>query len=113
MTKLDHQAEVWEWLKTLTNKENGVAQVFGGAGSPGGRTDVWNDPKMLSFDPIYSNIIKAYPNGSGSITWPANNRRVDLVKAIDDNLGRYFKGQASITEATSKAVSDANVVLGM
>ena len=35
MTRLEHQAAVWEWIKFITNQENGVAQVFGGAGSPG------------------------------------------------------------------------------
>ncbi|NBX47742.1 MAG: sugar ABC transporter substrate-binding protein, partial [Chloroflexi bacterium] len=47
LTKVDKQAAVWEWLKFVSNKDNGVEQVFGGAGSPGGRTDVWNDPKLL------------------------------------------------------------------
>jgi ABC-type glycerol-3-phosphate transport system substrate-binding protein len=113
ITKLDKQAAMWEWLKTLTNRENGVAQVFGGAGSPGGRTDVWSDPKLLAFDPIYSNMVKAFPQGAGSITWPANNRRVEFVKAVDDNLVRYFKGQTSLTEAATKATQEANAVLSL
>ena len=67
LTKTDKQAAVWEWLKFVSNKDNGVEQVFGGAGSPGGRTDVWNDPKLLKErDPIYSTVIKAYPQGAGS-----------------------------------------------
>jgi ABC-type glycerol-3-phosphate transport system substrate-binding protein len=113
ITKPDHQAEVWEWIKTLTNRENGVAQVFGGAGSPGGRVDCWTDPKLAAFDPIYGNMVKVYPQGAGSIRWPANNHRVDLVKAIDENLARFFKGQVSVNEATTKAVQDANAVLSL
>ena len=113
ITKPDHQAEVWEWIKTLTNKENGVAQVFGGAGSPGGRPDCWTDPRLAADDPIYANMVKVYPQGAGSIRWPANNRRVDMVKAIDENLGRYWRGQASLVEATTKAVQDANAVLSL
>ena len=111
LTKLDHQAEVWEWIKTLTNKENGVAQVFGGAGSPGGRIECWTDPKLAAVDPIYANMVKVFPNGAGSIRWPANNHRVDLVKAIDDNLVKYFKGQVSLNEATTKAAQDANAFI--
>ena len=113
LTKLDHQAEVWEWIKTLTNRENGVAQVFGGAGSPGGRVDCWTDPKLAAVDSIYANMVKVFPNGAGSIRWPANNHRVDLVKAMDDNLSKYFRGQVSLNEATSKAVQDANAVLSL
>src|SRR5262249_9045534 len=45
-TKTD---SAWEWLKFVTSKDQGVGQVFGGAGSPGGRPDVWNDPKPASF----------------------------------------------------------------
>jgi multiple sugar transport system substrate-binding protein len=111
MTKTDKQAAVWEWIKFITNKENGYLQVPGGAGSPGGRTDVWNDPRMLAYDPIYSNIIKAYPQGAGAIRWPANSRRVDFLKAIDDNLAPYFKGETSLSDATSKAAQAANAIL--
>jgi hypothetical protein len=100
-------------IKILTSKENGVAQVFGGAGSPGGRTDCWTDPKLAAVDPIYGNMVKVFPQGAGSIRWPANNHRVDLVKAIDDALGKYFHGQTSLNEATSKAVEDANAVLSL
>ncbi|MGH2350805.1 MAG: extracellular solute-binding protein, partial [Chloroflexota bacterium] len=111
MTKPDHQAAVWEWIKFITNQENGVAQVFGGAGSPGGRADSWNDPRLAALDPLYTNMVKVYPRGPGSIRWPANNRRVDLIKALDDNLTPYFKGETSLNAATSKAVADGNFVL--
>src|SRR5262249_1761500 len=112
ITRVEKQAAVWEWIKALAGKENGVAQLFGGGGSPGGRADVWNDPKVLAFDPVFPNMVKAYPQGAGSIRWPANNRRLDLVKAVDNNLTPYFKGQVSLTEATTKATQEANAVLG-
>jgi multiple sugar transport system substrate-binding protein len=102
---------VWEWLKFVTSKENGIGQVFGGAGSPGGRTDVWTDPKLLAFDPIYSNIVKAYPQGAGSLRLPANNRRTELLKAVNDELANFWKGQASVADATAKAVQAGNAVL--
>jgi ABC-type glycerol-3-phosphate transport system substrate-binding protein len=113
ITRTDKQAAVWEWIKTLTSQENGVAQVFGGAGSPGGRVDSWVDPRLLALDPIYSTMVKVFPRGAGSITWPANNRRLEFVKAIDENLSRYFRGQASLAEATTKATQDANAVLAL
>jgi ABC-type glycerol-3-phosphate transport system substrate-binding protein len=113
MTRLEHQAAVWEWIKFITNKENGVAQVFGGAGSPGGRTDSWTDPRLAAVDPIYATMQKVHPRGPGSIRWPANNRRVDLIKALDENLTPYFKGQTSLNDATAKAVAAGNAVLSL
>ena len=56
-------------------------------------------------------MVKVFPNGAGSIHWPANNHRVDLVKAIDNALSGYFHGQVGLNEATTKAVQDANAVL--
>ena len=69
-----------------------MAQVFGGAGSPGGRVDSWTDPRLLALDPIYATMLKVYPQGAGSIRWPANNRRVDLIKAMDENLTPLLQG---------------------
>ncbi|HEX2036184.1 MAG TPA: extracellular solute-binding protein, partial [Chloroflexota bacterium] len=80
----EKQEATWEWLKFATNQMNGVEQVFGGAGSPGARTDVWQDPRLLSFDPIYGTIVKAYAQGAGPLRLPANNRYTDLLKATTD-----------------------------
>ena len=102
----------WKYLKFITNKDNGIEQVFGGAGSPGGRTDVWNDPKLLSFDPIYSTIVKAHPQGAGQLRLPANNRYTDLLKATTDELTPLFKGQTGVQDATAKAVAACAAVLG-
>jgi multiple sugar transport system substrate-binding protein len=102
----------WEWLKFVSNKDNGIEQVFGGAGSPGGRTDSWNDPKLLKErDPIYQNIIKAYPQGAGSLRLAANNRYSPAVNAVNTELTNYFKGQVSLQDATSKAAAASNIEL--
>ncbi|MBI3972881.1 MAG: sugar ABC transporter substrate-binding protein [Chloroflexi bacterium] len=102
----------WEWVKFITSKETGIEGVLtGGAGSPGGRTDVWNDPRFLAFDPIYATIIKAYPQGAGSLRLPANYRYTELVKTVNEELKRYFKGEVSVTDATSKAVQAGNAIL--
>ncbi|MBU6287160.1 MAG: hypothetical protein ACKO2D_08645 [Chloroflexota bacterium] len=112
LTKTDKQAAVWEWLKFVSNKDNGVEQVFGGAGSPGGRTDVWNDPKLLKErDPIYSTVIKAYPQGAGSLRLPANFKSGQINKAVNDELTPYFQNKASLKDAVSKAVQQATELL--
>lgn len=111
ITKLDKVAACWEYLKFVTNKENGVEQVFGGAGSPGGRVDVWEDPRLLSFDPIYSNTIKAYPQGAGSLRLPANHRYTELLNTVNTELGKFFRGEIGLVEATAQAVRLGNEIL--
>ena len=107
-----NQPAAWEWVKFITSKDVGVIGVTtGGAGSPGGRTDVWNDPRFLAFDPVYAAIIKAYPQGAGSIRLPANYRRTELLKVAGDEIAEFLKGNVSVAEATSKAVQQANAVL--
>lgn len=111
ITRLDKVDAVWEYVKFISNRMNGVEQVFGGAGSPGGRTDVWNDPKLLAFDPIYATTLKAFPQGAGSLRLPANFRYTELINAVNTELTAFFKGQTSVADATAKAVQAANTVL--
>ena len=112
LTKVDKQAAVWEWLKFVSNKDNGVEQVFGGAGSPGGRTDVWNDAKLLKErDPIYQTILKAYPQGAGVMELPANFKLGQINTAVNAELKNYFDNKASVGDATTAAVQKANELL--
>jgi ABC-type glycerol-3-phosphate transport system substrate-binding protein len=101
----------WEYVKFATNKLNGIEQVFGGAGSPGGRTDVWTDPKLLAFDPIYNTIVKAFPQGAGSLRLASNFRYAPMVTAVNAELTPYFQGQVSVQDATSRAVQAGNAEL--
>jgi multiple sugar transport system substrate-binding protein len=107
------QAAAWEWVKFITGKETGIAGVLtGGAGSPGGRTDVWNDPRFLAFDPIYATIVKTFPQGAGSMRLPANNQRPELIRVVNEELAELYKGNAGVAEATGRAVQRAGAVLG-
>ena len=112
LTKVDKQAAVWEWLKFVSNKDNGVEQVFGGAGSPGGRTDVWNDPKLLKErDPIYTTIIKAFPQGAGTLRLPANYKLGQVNTAVNAEFKNYFDNKSSLADAVSKALQAGNELL--
>jgi multiple sugar transport system substrate-binding protein len=111
LTDTKKQDATWQWLKFVTNKMNGVEQVFGGAGSPGGRVDSWNDPKLLAFDPVYSNIVKAFPQGAGSLRYSANARYAEVTTAVNKELEAYFRQQVSVADATSQAVQAGNVLL--
>ena len=48
------------------------------------------DPRFLAFDPVYSTIIKAYPQGAGSLRLPANRQRTELLKILNDVLGTFY-----------------------
>ena len=108
ITGTQKQEASWEYVKFVTNKLNGVEQVFGGAGSPGGRTDVWTDPKLLEFDPIYNTIIKAFPQGAGALRLASNFRYAPMVTAVNTELRAYFTGEASVQDATTRAVQAGN-----
>ncbi len=45
--------EGWELIKLLTSHEVGVQKILMESGSPGGRPDVWNDPRLWSYEPWY------------------------------------------------------------
>ena len=116
LTNTTHTDAGWQWIKFITNKENGVNQVTGGgsgpaAGSPGGRNDVWADPRLLAFDPFYTNTLKAFPQGPADCRQPANFKRTDLLKAVGDQLEPFWRGQASVAESTTKAAQAGNAVL--
>jgi ABC-type glycerol-3-phosphate transport system substrate-binding protein len=112
ITNTAKQDAVWEWIKFATDKDNGVEQVFGGAGSPGGRTDAWNDAKLLKErDPIYQTIIKAFPQGAGALHLAANNRYSFVNKAVNDELNKYFRGEVSLADGAKNAVQAATVEL--
>ena len=112
LTKVNKQDAVWQWLKFATDKDNGVEQVFGGAGSPGGRLDVFSDPKLLrERGHIYQTMLKAYPQGPGTLRLAANNRYAQVVTAVNTEMDAFYKGQASVGDATTKAVQAANTEL--
>jgi multiple sugar transport system substrate-binding protein len=112
LTNTAKQDAVWQWLKFVSDKDNGIEQVFGGAGSPGGRTDVWNDAKLLKErDPIYATIIKAFPQGAGSLRTAANNRYPAVVKAVNDELNKFFRGEINVQDAMKNATNAGNVEL--
>jgi hypothetical protein len=66
---------------------------------------------LLAFDPFYTNTLKAFPKGPADCRQPANFKRTELLKAVGDQLEPFWRGQASVTEATTRAVQAGNAVL--
>jgi ABC-type glycerol-3-phosphate transport system substrate-binding protein len=112
MVGTTRQQAAWEWIKFITSKEVGVlGMVSGGAGNLGGRDDVYTDPRVLAWDPIFGIMQKAYPNGPDTMRRPANHRRPDLNQIVKDELTPYFQGSTGINDATTRLVQRANTLL--
>ncbi|MGI8912675.1 MAG: extracellular solute-binding protein [Chloroflexota bacterium] len=110
-TGAKHMDAAWEWVKFITNKENGVLQVRGGAGSPGARPDVWADPRLTGFNHIYALLTKIFNNAPGPVYLPKNQRYFDVMKAANTTLNDLWTGKASARDTAQKTASVVNGIL--
>jgi multiple sugar transport system substrate-binding protein len=111
LTRLSKEPEAaWEWVKFITNKENGIEQVYGGGGSPGARTDVWNDPRLLSLNPIFGTMVKVFGQ-PGPFHAPHNTRTDEINKAVDEALKPLWDGHISVRDAARQAADAATQIL--
>ena len=111
LTKLSKEPEAaWEWTKFITNKENGIEQVFGGGGSPGARTDVWSDPKLLSLNPVFGLMVKVFGQ-PGPFHAPHNTRTDEINKAVDAALKPLWDGQTNPRDAARAAREAVDQIL--
>jgi multiple sugar transport system substrate-binding protein len=93
-----HPTETFKVLDFFSTKEDGVEHVFGGAGSPGTRNDVWSDPKLAEFSHIYNDILTAYPDGPALWHFPANARTQEFTDTLINNLQAIWTDQVSFDE---------------
>ena len=106
------QQATWEWIKFITSKEVGVlGMISGGAGNAGGRSDVYNDPRLAAWDPLFPTLLKAYPQGPDTMRRPANHRRADFNAIVTEEMRPYLEGKAGLNEATASTVQRANALL--
>jgi ABC-type glycerol-3-phosphate transport system substrate-binding protein len=111
LTKLSKEPEAaWQWTKFITNKENGIEQVNGGGGSPGARTDVWNDPRLLAINPIFGTMVKVFGQ-PGPFHAPHNTRTDEINKAVDAALKPLWDGQMVARDAARQAADAVNAIL--
>jgi multiple sugar transport system substrate-binding protein len=100
----------WKWVQFITNRDNGVLQVTGGAGSPGARPDVWQDARLLAWDPVYSLMQKTYGD-PGPLHYPWNFQYPDMLKAADTKLNEVWRNQISVSEAATTIAQEVNALL--
>ena len=90
-----HPSEAFQILDFYSTKEDGIEHVLFGAGSPGGRADVWDSEELFSVHPIFRQHIAYYPDGPRKWHRPANARTLEFVDTLNNNL------QAVWTELTT------------
>ena len=106
-----HPNEAFKVLDFYTTKEDGVEHVFGGAGSPGTRDDVWDDPKLNEFNHIYGTIRKAFPEGPKPWLFPANARTAEFNDALVANLQGIWTDQVGFDEGVEQTLGVLKEIL--
>jgi len=106
-----HPNETFKVLEFFSTKEDGVEHVFGGAGSPGPRDDVWADEKLNSFNHIYNDIRTAYPEGPKPWLFPANARTAEFNDAMVNNLQAIWTDQVGFDEGLEQTIALCQEIL--
>ena len=109
-TQAKQPAAGWEWVKFITDRDNGVEQVQGGAGSPGARSDVWGDPRLLAFDPAYALVQRTYRAPAG-LHLPQNEAYADVLRIVETHLGPLWDNTVSARDAAAQACREVQAVL--
>ena len=104
------QDAAWQWVQFITNKENGVLQVLGGAGSPGARPDVWEDKRLAERDPIFALSQRTFKEPAiEHVPW--NNTYTDVNNATFPKLNDLWANKASVADVTGAIAREVNALL--
>jgi ABC-type glycerol-3-phosphate transport system substrate-binding protein len=104
------QDAAWKWVQFISNKENGVQQVFGGAGSPGARPDVWEDKRLAERDPIFALSSKTFKEPAVEFL-PPNGTYTDANAAIFPKLVDLWNNKVSVSDVTANIAREVNAIL--
>jgi ABC-type glycerol-3-phosphate transport system substrate-binding protein len=103
-------AESWEWIKWITNRDNGVLQVAGGAGSPGAREDVWSDPRLAQISPLYGLIQRTFKT-PGPTHLPWNETYFELTALVNTRLNDLWDGRSGLSATVQAVTAEAAPIL--
>jgi ABC-type glycerol-3-phosphate transport system substrate-binding protein len=106
-----HPNEAFAVLDFFSTKEDGVEHVFGGAGSPGTRDDVWDDEKLNGFNHIYGTLRAAFPEGPSVWRFPANARTSEFHDVLINNLQAIWTDQVGFEEGLETTLALCQEVL--
>lgn len=106
-----HPNEAFEVLDFFSTFEDGVEHVFGGAGSPGGRTDVWASDRLAELSPIFKTIADTFPDGPAGWYRPANARTSEFIDTMNNNLQAIWTGEVGFEEGVETTYTLCQEVL--
>ena len=101
-TTSQHPNEAFQVLEFFSTTEDGIEHVYGGAGSPGPRDDVWNSERLNAFHGIFGVTQKAYPDGPAPWYYPANSRTSEFIDTMNNNLQAIWTGSVEFEEGVEQ-----------
>lgn len=105
----------WEYLKHQTSKWYGVEAPLAGVGSPGGRFDVWNDPKLFEalpkLKPIADVMVNPPAPPVGAWHHPANGRFLEATTTIDNIMQDVWLGSKKPEQAADEAARTIQAIM--
>ncbi len=96
-----HPSEAFDVLAFYGTKEDGIEHVLFGAGSPGGRKDVWESEELNAIHPIFGIHQQLYPNGPSKWHRPANARTTEFVDTMNNNLQAIWTDSVGFDEGVA------------
>lgn len=106
-----HPNEAFQVLDFFSTLEDAVEHVFGGAGSPGGRTDAWTSDRLAEISPVYKIIAETFPDGPDPWHRAANARVSEFNDTMTNNLQAIWTGQVGFEEGVETTYTLCQEVL--
>jgi ABC-type glycerol-3-phosphate transport system substrate-binding protein len=106
-----HPSEAFQALDFFSTLEDGIEHVFAGAGSPGGRTDVWTSDRLAEISPIYKIVAETFPDGPDPWHRAGNGRVSEFIDTMNNNLQAIWTGQVGFEEGVEQAYTLCQEVL--
>ena len=106
-----HPNEAFNVLEFYSTLEDGVEHVWGGAGSPGTRSDVWESQRLNDYNPIYRILVGIHPEGPAPYYFPKNGRVSECITTVDNNLQAIWTGKLGLDEGIATAQKAVQEIL--
>lgn len=102
--------DAWELIKYWTSHEIGVYKSVSGSGTPGGRPDVWYDPRLAAMHPGFA-ICADAQKFSGPHILPWNLRGTELTTVLANEMDQVWLNKVDVAEGVKKAAQAVQEVL--
>ena len=105
-----HIAEGWELIKLLSSHEVGVQKVLMNSGTPGARPDVWNDPRLHSFEPFYKIGATLMPEARPHPV-AFNLKTPEALTAMEEGLPGIWSAKVSPASGADQVTQAVQAIL--